>query len=48
MKLSLFSLAALLAITLSVQAQSDEVYKTIAKEKLHFDVGRCPCCKQVR
>jgi len=32
MKLSLFSLAALLAITLSVQAQSDEVYKTIAKE----------------
>lgn len=32
MKLSLFSLVALLTLTLSVQGQSDEVYKTIAKE----------------
>ena len=21
-------------------------YKTIAKEKLHFDVDGCPCCKK--
>lgn len=32
MKLSLFSLVALLALTISGQAQSDEVYKAIAKE----------------